>query len=108
VGCHLTDYQATRNPNHVAAGFPTTCTSCHRQTDSSWNQAVFNHTWFPISSGRHAGHACSACHTDPNNFRVFTCFTCHDRTRTDAIHSGRAGYRYDSNACYSCHPQGRS
>ena len=107
VGCHLADYQAARNPNHVAAGFPTTCTSCHRQTDASWSQAVFNHTWFPISSGRHAGQACSACHTDASNFRVFTCFTCHDRARTDSIHSGRPGYRYDSNACYSCHPQGR-
>ncbi|MBP1607762.1 MAG: hypothetical protein H6Q08_3136, partial [Acidobacteria bacterium] len=25
----------------------------------------------------------------------------------DSEHSGRAGYRYESNACYSCHPQGR-
>jgi hypothetical protein len=108
VGCHQADYQSARNPNHVAAGFPTTCESCHRQTDASWSQAVFNHTWFPISSGRHAGNACSACHTDAGNFKVFTCFTCHDRARTDSIHSGRAGYRYDSQACYSCHPQGRS
>ena len=25
VGCHLTDYQKAMNPNHTAAGFPTTC-----------------------------------------------------------------------------------
>jgi hypothetical protein len=38
---------------------------------------------------------------------VFTCFTCHDRAGTDSRHSGVAGYRYDSQACYTCHPQGR-
>jgi hypothetical protein len=107
-GCHLARYQATRNPNHSAAGFPTTCETCHRATDSSWNQGRFTHTAFPITSGRHAGTACAQCHTDPSNFRVFTCLTCHDRGRMDREHAGRAGYRYDSNACYSCHPQGRA
>ena len=108
AGCHLARYQSTRNPNHVAAGFPTTCEACHRASDTSWNQGRFNHTWFPITSGRHAGNACAACHPDPNNFRTFNCLTCHDRAETDREHSGRAGYRYDSNACYSCHPQGRA
>ena len=62
----------TTNPNHRAAGFPTTCETCHRNTDTSWNQGRFNHTWFPITSGRHAGRACAACHHDPNNYKVFT------------------------------------
>jgi hypothetical protein len=26
----------------------------------------------------------------------------------DSEHQGRAGYRYESQACYACHPQGRS
>ncbi len=108
AGCHLARYQATRNPNHAAAGFPTTCETCHRATDSSWTQGRFTHTWFPITSGRHANNACSACHQDGGNFRVFTCLTCHTRAETDREHQGRAGYRYDSVACYSCHPQGRA
>jgi hypothetical protein len=29
VACHLQDYLATRNPNHVAGGFPQTCAECH-------------------------------------------------------------------------------
>jgi hypothetical protein len=107
ASCHLPRYQATTNPNHVAAGFPTTCETCHRASDSSWNQGTFNHTWFPITTGRHAGNPCSACHTSPTNYRVFTCLTCHGRAETDRKHQGRAGYRYDSAACYSCHPQGR-
>ena len=107
-GCHRANYEQTRDPNHVAAGFPTTCDSCHRASDTSWNQARFDHTWFPITSGRHAGNDCSACHTDANNFKVFSCLTCHSRGSTDGNHSGVSGYRYDSAACYSCHPQGRA
>jgi len=106
-GCHRADYEGANDPNHVAAGFPTTCEVCHRPSDSSFNQGRFDHTWFPINSGRHAGNACSACHIDANNFKVFSCLTCHTRSSTDAEHQGRAGYAYDSAACYSCHPQGR-
>ena len=106
--CHQAQYDRTTNPNHRAAGFPTTCETCHRNSDTSFNQGRFNHTWFPITSGKHAGRACAECHTDPNNYKVFTCTTCHTRSRMDSEHSGRAGYRYDSAACYSCHPTGRT
>ncbi len=109
VSCHLTNYNNTKNPNHVAAGFPTTCDTCHRVSDTSWTQGTFNHTWFPITSGRHSGNPCSACHTNPSNYVVFSCTTgCHPRSETDSHHQGRAGYVYDSQACYSCHPAGRA
>jgi len=109
VGCHLANYQKTTSPGHTAAGFPTTCDVCHRATDSTWNQGRFVHTAFPITSGRHAGLTCSTCHTTPTNYKVFSCLTgCHPRSDTDSEHSGRAGYRYDSAACYSCHPTGRA
>ena len=108
VGCHLARYQSTTNPNHAAAGFPTTCETCHRATDTAWNQGQFAHTAFPITSGRHVGLTCATCHTTPNVFAAFSCLTgCHSRATTDSHHSGRAGYRYDSAACYSCHPNGR-
>ncbi|MGE3704005.1 MAG: cytochrome c3 family protein [Vicinamibacterales bacterium] len=105
AGCHLSRYNATTAPNHASAGFPTTCESCHRATDSSWNQGRFTHTQFPLS-GRH-NVPCAQCHTTPNNYRVFSCTTCHTRSETDNEHRGRSGYVYDSNACYSCHPNGR-
>jgi hypothetical protein len=109
VGCHLTNYQNTRNPNHIAAGFPTTCDTCHRATDSSWSQGRFNHTWFPITSGRHSGIPCATCHINSANFVIFSCTNgCHPRGETDGHHREVSGYRYDSNACYSCHPTGRA
>jgi hypothetical protein len=106
VACHQAQYNATRDPNHATAGFPTSCESCHRATDASWGQGTFNHTRFPLS-GRH-NVACAQCHTTPNNFAVFSCTVCHGRAETDGHHRERNGYVYESNACYSCHPNGRS
>jgi hypothetical protein len=106
VGCHLANYNATTNPNHAGAGFSTVCDSCHQATDPLWTTYVFNHTWFPITSGRHAGNACSVCHTNPASYAVFQCLTCHDKATTDSHHGGRTGYQYVSAACYSCHPRG--
>jgi len=112
VSCHQTDYNNTTNPNHTAAGFPTDCVSCH--TTSTWLGAQFDHDgqYFPIYSGKHRQQwsACSDCHQNASSYAVFTCLTCHEHTksRMDSAHQGRSGYVYDSQACYSCHPRGRS
>ena len=58
-----------------------------------------------------AAHTTSRAHSAtrrPNNFAVFSCTVCHDRSSTDSQHRGVNGYRYDSIACYACHPRGRS
>ncbi len=104
--CHKADYNGVSNPNHVAAGFPTTCTTCH--TTSGWTGATFNHTWFPIYSGNHAGRwtTCADCHTNATNYAVFSCTGCHSKTATDSKHSGVQNYVYNSTNCYSCHPTG--
>lgn len=107
--CHLADYQATTDPSHTAAQFPTTCVSCHNTV--RWSDATFNHDgpYFPIYSGAHRGKwpSCSTCHTNAADFRVFSCLSCHLATETNGHHQGISGYRYDSQACYSCHRDGR-
>jgi hypothetical protein len=107
--CHKADYQGTNNPNHIAAHFPTTCATCH--TTSSWQGANFNHTWFPIYSGSHAGvwTTCGDCHTNSNDYAVFSCITCHahEKTRMDQAHRDVRNYVYNSANCYACHPTGR-
>jgi hypothetical protein len=107
VGCHRTSYERTTAPSHAAAGFPTTCDNCHRASDTTWTQGTFNHR-FPITSGPHRV-SCTTCHQGGGSFQTFTCLVCHehDRARMDDKHKERAGYRYDSLACYSCHPNGR-
>lgn len=110
--CHAADYDATTNPAHAPAGFGTDCAGCHSTT--TWAGATFDHdsNWFPINSGAHRGRwqDCGDCHTNPVNYSVFNCLNCHphdDRARVDADHRGENGYRYDSVACYDCHPRGR-
>ncbi|MEZ5353828.1 MAG: hypothetical protein R2762_14410 [Bryobacteraceae bacterium] len=106
--CHTTAYNTVTNPNHKAAGFPTACQSCH--TTSTWTGATFNHR-FPIYSGAHRGKwtTCNECHTNPANYAVFTCTSCHQHNQTDTNkdHRGVRNYVYNSINCYQCHPQGR-
>jgi Zn finger protein HypA/HybF involved in hydrogenase expression len=102
-GCHKADYQSTNNPNHAAAGFPTTCATCH--DTKVWADATFNHTWFPTTHGG-ANGVCSTCHTNPNDYSVFTCTNCHLKPQTDQNHQGVSGYVYNSVNCYQCHKSG--
>jgi hypothetical protein len=110
VSCHLTSYNTTTDPKHSTAHFPTTCQSCH--TTTRWTGATFDHDaqWFPIYSGTHRGRwsTCSSCHANNSNYASFTCLTCHSQSESNSQHSGVSGYRYNSGACYSCHPKGRS
>jgi hypothetical protein len=108
IGCHADDYNATNNPSHIALGFGTECISCHNE--NAWIPASFDHDnqYFPIYSGSHEGewNQCSDCHTNPANFAIFTCTTCHSSPETDEQHSGVNGYIYNSSACLACHPNG--
>ncbi len=43
VGCHLPNYNARPGiRTTLAAGFPTTCDTCHRATDTPWSQGTFH------------------------------------------------------------------
>jgi hypothetical protein len=111
VGCHQDDYNQTDNPSHVTLNFSTDCALCH--TESQWTPAQYtehDNQYFPIYSGTHAGvwDQCTDCHTNTNNYSVFTCTTCHTPTETNQQHNGVGGYFYQSSACLACHPTGES
>lgn len=109
--CHLDNYNATTNPNHINSGFPTDCIQCH--TIYGWTPATFDHDgpFFPIYSGEHKGKwdNCSDCHEVPGNYSVFTCISCHEHNqqKMNDEHQGVQGYIYESSACLSCHPDGK-
>ncbi len=110
-GCHTADWNSTQTlggsvPNHVAAGYPTTCDTCH--TTTSWLGATFNHTYFPIP---HHGSVCNDCHQVSTNYASFTCINCHTnnyhtQSRTNGQHGGVNGYTYGPTTCYNCHKNG--
>ncbi len=106
AACHLSDYQAAQNPNHVSGGFPTNCEACHNTT--SWRGASFNHSG--ITSN------CAQCHlpqynatTRPNHAAAgypTTCELCHQTSSWSASFNHRFNInsgphrRYD---CAECH-----
>jgi hypothetical protein len=105
--CHRKEYETVTSPNHLSAGFPKNCDSCH--TTTTWLGATFNHK-FPIYSGTHQGKwtTCNDCHTNSQNYAVFSCTNCHQhaQAQTDSHHQGIRNYVYNSSNCYSCHPTG--
>ena len=110
--CHQKDYNSAVNPSHQNSGFSTNCTECH-STDPDWKPANFkthDAQYFPIYSGSHRGEweSCTECHTQPGNFNSFSCVDCHEHNKSDMDkeHRGENGYSYNSNACFTCHPNG--
>jgi hypothetical protein len=102
--CHKGDYQGTNSPNHLSAGFPTTCAVCH--TTTSWLGATFNHTWFPTNHGN-ANGVCATCHTNSSDYSVFQCTGCHGGGNPANFHHPNVGgYVYNSVNCYQCHRGG--
>lgn len=107
AACHQGDYDATTNPNHVAAGFPVDCASCH--TTQTWDGARFDHDgqFFRIYSGKHRGQwaTCADCHDNASDYGQFTCLSCHEhnKTKMDDTHRGKNGYQYVSTECLRCH-----
>jgi nitrate/TMAO reductase-like tetraheme cytochrome c subunit len=110
-GCHQAQWNSTQTlggsiPNHLAAGYPTTCDSCH--TTSSWLGATFDHTYFPLP---HHASVCNDCHQVSTDYSSFTCINCHtttahQQTVTVNQHAGVANFVYGPTTCYNCHKNG--
>jgi hypothetical protein len=127
AGCHMDDYDATTDPDHAAAGYPTTCQDCHGFAAFD-EAAIFSHGG--ITSGcaachlddyqrardpDHAGQgfplSCEDCHSSFTTWSgaAFThagissgCVNCHldDYQATEDPRHGSAGFAQD---CESCH-----
>ena len=65
--------------------------------------------YFPIDTGdTHATAGCNDCHGGFDTFAKFDCLGCHTPAATTPFHAGVPGYLPDSQACLTCHPDGRS
>jgi hypothetical protein len=109
--CHENDYNGTADPNHSSAGFPVQCEDCHNT--NNWDETTWDHDaqYFPIYTGRHseAWDNCVECHVNPADYGSFECILCHEHSDQADLadkHKEEQDYEYDSQACYSCHPNG--
>ncbi|MEZ4699294.1 MAG: cytochrome c3 family protein [Rhodothermales bacterium] len=105
ASCHQEDYDGARSIDHVAAGFPTECETCHNAV--GWQGAVFEHA---IASngfsllGAHDALACAACHRSPDLTPIFSarndqdCYSCHQEDYDD--HHANTGF---PTTCVDCH-----
>ncbi len=94
------------------------CSAPTNKPPSTTGVTPSNHMWFPIEQGVHAVGAstpsgvtisCESCHpataVRPSDI---SCIGCHEHVQpvTDRLHTSTANYKYESAACYSCHPAG--
>ena len=103
-GCHQADWNGTNNPSHVAAGFPTTCDTCH--TTTNWVNVNFNHALYanyPLT-GVHATLTCIQCHTNNSYTNPPTaCYSCHqaDFNGTTNPNHVSSGFPTDCSICHT-------
>lgn len=97
VSCHA-------EPKVHLGKFGTECASCHATT--TWQGATFKHT-FPLNHGkRNTASSCATCHTEVDNYKVYTCYGCHEHnpTRIAQRHRNLANFQ----DCARCHSNGRT
>lgn len=99
ASCHLTDYNATTDPGHQAAGFSQNCETCH--TINGWSPANFDHnnTQFPLT-GAHLSLDCSSCHSQGFAGTPTDCYSCHEQDYNRAENHVSQQYPHD---CMMCH-----
>ncbi len=102
--CHQQNYTATTNPNHVSAGFPTTCSTCHT-LNPGWTPATYNHTSFPLTLG-HSTPTCTDCHNGNYSNLSSDCYSCHQQNYTATTNPNHvsAGFPTTCSTCHTLNP----
>ena len=103
MSCHTQVFQATRNPDHAAAGFSKQCTNCHAVTATDWKGATFNHaqTGFALTGG-HTRAACVDCHSAGYATTSSACYPCHTADYAAADNPNHVASAFDHD-CAGCH-----
>lgn len=101
--CHNDEYQSARFPDHVAAGYSTSCEDCHNINAYEWSSTGINHNFFPLTGG-HDIADCAACHTAGDYAAISpVCFSCHeaDYTATTNPNHGTSDFSIDCQLCHT-------
>jgi len=102
VDCHRADYQSTKFPNHLTAGFSVDCQECHQINDFQWSDSKITHDFFPLINGHNIG-SCFDCHSD-NSFQGLTqdCISCHQSDYSSAVNPNHVNNSFSTD-CEQCH-----
>jgi len=102
LNCHLKDYNATTDPNHLDAGFSVDCNICHNINAFDWSSENIIHDFFPLTKG-HKISNCSVCHTNGSFSNTPSdCFVCHEANYNNAQNPNHVSSNFPTN-CADCH-----
>ncbi len=81
------------------------CGTCH--STSRWKPATFDHNrYFRLDRDHRA--SCKSCHTDPGNYKKYTCYNCHEHSESGIASKHRREGIYNYQNCMKCHRNGDS
>lgn len=106
VGCHLSDFNSSINPNHVSLNIPKDCASCHT-TAPDWEPATFGiHNNYYVLAGAHAiiANDCATCHHGDYNNTPNTCYGCHQADYNNTNNPDHQAANFPT-TCATCHSQ---
>jgi len=101
--CHMPDYNATTNPNHRSAQFPTDCAICHKE--SAWTPSSYDHNSILPLVGAHAGITnCNECHHGSFTNTPNTCNSCHMPDYNSTTNPNHTSAQFPTD-CAKCHKE---
>ncbi len=100
--CHMGQFQAAKDPDHLGGGFSTDCQTCH--TAMAWSPARFDHqrSGFPLT-GAHRATPCASCHAGGRYAGTpKECVSCHQQ-QYDTAQPSHVAAGFAASACATCH-----
>lgn len=120
--CHQTQsWKSSISFNHEAILDKSNCASCHQKpkdnfhkvinencdkchSTSKWMPSTFDHSAYFALDQNHTT-SCNTCHTN-NNYISYTCYGCHEHSKSNIIAEHNEEGIYNINNCNSCHKSG--
>ena len=90
----------TKPSDNLHGGFNSECSSCH--STLTWKGASFDHQKYFIFDNDHPGK-CENCHSDPNTFKSWTCYNCHEHSQENISRKHSKEGINDFANCIKCH-----
>jgi len=101
ITCHKADQPNDTMHRQSQAG----CGTCHSST--KWKPATFDHNrYFRLDSDHRA--SCKTCHTDPGNYKQYTCYSCHEHSLSNIAAEHRKEGIANYQNCMKCHRNGKA
>lgn len=101
VGCH----SEPKAPQVHKYNYGNKCADCH--TTATWTGSTFKHSAFPINHGKRNGNTCATCHQSAENFKLYTCYNCHEHKPDKIAQKHIKKGIVDFQNCIKCHGSGR-